>query len=290
MKQSTTYASDIYSLGLIAIYLLRGKVPDGKLSWRQDAPNISSEFADILDKSIEENLSDRYQTATEMLTAIKNIKTSYSIPNTKQQISRTQPSLKPTQKISPVTITNSENSQWLKTGTVAAIFGIISTGTFTFYNNKIEQPMLQLDGPPIEIPEPNRINLAASEPITEEVARLTIQSWLDAKTSALGPNHQIEQLPNILVVPALSRWLPTANALKREKSYRKYEHDFDIKSVKMSNTDANEAQVDVQLREKVEFYDENGRLTNSDNENLLVRYNLVRWNQKWYISNWKILR
>ena len=153
-----------------------------------------------------------------------------------------------------------------------------------------EQPMVQLDRPPIEIPEPNRVSLIASGPIDREVARLAIQSWLDIKTSALGPNHQVEQLPNILVEPALSRWLPTANALKREKSYRKYEHDLEIKDIKMSNTDANQAQVDAQVREKVEFYDNAGRLTNSDNENLLVRYNLVRRNQKWQISNWKILR
>ena len=75
-KGQPTHASDIYSLGVTAIYLLTGKVPSGKLSWRQDIPNISPEFADILDKSIEENLSDRYQTATEMLAAVENIKTS----------------------------------------------------------------------------------------------------------------------------------------------------------------------------------------------------------------------
>ncbi len=152
-----------------------------------------------------------------------------------------------------------------------------------------EQPIVQLDRPPIEIPQPNRVSLASSGPITKEVAQLAIQSWLDIKASALGPNHQIEKLPNILVEPALSRWLPTANALKREKSYRNYKHDLEIKSVKMSNTNANEAQVDAQVRERVEFY-ENGRLTNSDNENLLVRYNLVRQNEKWQISNWKVLR
>ncbi|MCL2931113.1 MAG: IMS domain-containing protein [Trichodesmium sp. MAG_R03] len=154
---------------------------------------------------------------------------------------------------------------------------------------KKEQPMIQLDRSPIEIPEPDLPNLVGSGPITKEVARLAIQSWLDIKASALGSNHQIEQLPNILVDPALSRWLPTANALKREKFYRKYEHNLEINSVKMNNIDVNQAQVDAQVREKVEFY-ENGQLTNSNNENLFVRYDLVRRNQKWQISNWKVLR
>ena len=153
-----------------------------------------------------------------------------------------------------------------------------------------EKLMIQLDRPPIEIPEPDRVNLAASGPITKEVARRTIQSWLDIKASALGPNHKIEQLPNILVEPALSRWLPTANALKQEKSYRRYEHDLEISNIKMSNTNSNLAQVDAKVIEKVEFYSDNGRLTNTNNENLFVRYDLVRKSQKWQISNWKVLR
>ena len=57
----------------------------------------------------------------------------------------------------------------------------------------------------------------------------------------------------------------------------------------MNNIDANQAQVDAQVREKVEFYD-NGVLTSSNNDNLFVRYNLVRRNQKWQISNWKVVR
>ncbi|NEP44183.1 MAG: DUF4101 domain-containing protein, partial [Okeania sp. SIO2H7] len=128
-----------------------------------------------------------------------------------------------------------------------------------------------------------------SGPITEEIALIAIQSWLDTKATALGPNHQTEQLQNILVDPALERWLPTANALKRENSYRKYEHSLDIKSLNMSNTNANQAQVDAQVREKVEFYD-NDRLSNSQNDNLLVRYDLVRQDGKWKIRNWNVLQ
>ncbi len=133
-----TFASDIYSLGITAIYLFTGEIPKNKLSWGSNVPNISQQFAYILDKSIEENLSDRYQTAKEMLTAIKSSKTAYSPPNTKLQIPRTQPSPDPNQKVSPVTLTNPGNSQWLKIGIVAIIVGIISTATVIFYNNKNE--------------------------------------------------------------------------------------------------------------------------------------------------------
>ncbi|NET46170.1 IMS domain-containing protein [Okeania sp. SIO2B3] len=173
------------------------------------------------------------------------------------------------------------------------LIGFVAIKTIGWLANVLglgrEQPMVQLDEPPLEIPELNQVTLAASGPITQEVARLAIQSWLDTKASALGPNHRTEQLQNILVDPALERWLPTANALKREKSYRKYEHSLEIKNLNMSNTNANQVQVDAQVREKVEFYD-NDRLTNSQNDNLLVRYDLIRQDGKWKIRNWNVLQ
>ncbi len=178
------------------------------------------------------------------------------------------------------------------------LIGFVTIKTFGWLANALglggprlqgEQAMVELDRPPIEIPQPDRVSLAALGPITPEVAKLAIQSWLDTKAVALGPNHQIEKLANILVEPALSRWLPTANALKRERAYRKYEHNLEIKNVKMSNTDANQAQVDAQVREKVEFY-ENSRLINSQDDNLLVRYDLVRRSGKWQIRDWNVVR
>ncbi|NEP88752.1 MAG: DUF4101 domain-containing protein [Okeania sp. SIO2C2] len=173
------------------------------------------------------------------------------------------------------------------------LIGFVAIKTIGWLANALglgrEQPMVQLDRPPLEIPEINQDSLTASGPIKEEIARIAIQSWLDTKATALGPNHQTEQLKNILVDPALERWLPTANALKRENSYRKYEHSLEIKNLNMSNTNTNQAQVDAQVREKVEFYD-NDRLTNSQNDNLLVRYYLVRQDGKWKIRNWNVLQ
>ena len=154
-----TFASDIYSLGITAIYLLTGEIPKNKFSWRSNIPNISQQFADILDKSIEENLSDRYQTATEMLTAIKSSKTSFSNPNTKVQIPKTEPSLDPNQKVSSVTLTNPGNRQWLKIGIVAILLGTIGTGTVIFYNNKNE-----------------------TQPTKTPTQKITLQERLDAAT------------------------------------------------------------------------------------------------------------
>ena len=72
------YASDLYSLGLTAIYLLTGKRPQelktnpqtGTILWHADT-RISSEFAAVLDKAIESHPCDRFPTAREMLQALQ---------------------------------------------------------------------------------------------------------------------------------------------------------------------------------------------------------------------------
>jgi len=71
-------ASDIYSLGWTAIFLLTGKAPaelcdvrTGGVPWYNYAPHVSHRLAQILYKAIETLARDRYQTAQEMLDAVR---------------------------------------------------------------------------------------------------------------------------------------------------------------------------------------------------------------------------
>lgn len=71
-------ASDLYSLGWTAIYLLTGTHPQEfidplteTVSWRRHATNVSSEFAVVLDNAVQWRAPKRYQTAREMLTALQ---------------------------------------------------------------------------------------------------------------------------------------------------------------------------------------------------------------------------
>ncbi|MBN3897372.1 MAG: protein kinase [Nostoc sp. NOS(2021)] len=74
------YATDIYSLGLTAIYLLTGKYPQelltdlktGEILWQQHAPNISSQFAAVVNQAIKPHAGDRYSTASKMLHALQS--------------------------------------------------------------------------------------------------------------------------------------------------------------------------------------------------------------------------
>ncbi|MBD2019105.1 protein kinase [Leptolyngbya sp. FACHB-36] len=74
-----TYSSDLYALGLTAIFLLTGKSPEAlqtdphtsELLWRQAAPTVSPQLAMVLDRSIRLHPSQRFYNAQEMLHALQ---------------------------------------------------------------------------------------------------------------------------------------------------------------------------------------------------------------------------
>ncbi|GAA6619877.1 protein kinase domain-containing protein [Scytonema sp. NUACC26] len=73
------YASDLYSLGLTAIYLLTGKSPQelqthpttGEIVWHTHATNISVTMAAVLNRAIAYHPRDRFSNAREMLQALQ---------------------------------------------------------------------------------------------------------------------------------------------------------------------------------------------------------------------------
>jgi serine/threonine-protein kinase len=74
------YSSDIYSLGMTAIYLLTGKQPQeletnyqtGEIVWRRHATSVSPTLAEIIDKAIAYHPRERFTTVKEMLQALQN--------------------------------------------------------------------------------------------------------------------------------------------------------------------------------------------------------------------------
>lgn len=83
-----TYSSDLYSLGLTAIYALTGKSPQqlatdphtGDVLWRQQCPHLSPALADVLDRAICARARDRYGSAREMQAALQAIAPAGSTP------------------------------------------------------------------------------------------------------------------------------------------------------------------------------------------------------------------
>ena len=73
------YASDLYALGLTAIYALTGQAPQafaadpstGAIQWRSQAPQLSPTLAVVLDAAVQLNTQQRYQSAQAMLAALQ---------------------------------------------------------------------------------------------------------------------------------------------------------------------------------------------------------------------------
>lgn len=84
MAERPVYASDIYALGVTCIYLLTNKTPKeldynpstGEILWR-NLVEVSDRFADVLKKMLEASVRHRYQSATEVLEAIRPLTSSY---------------------------------------------------------------------------------------------------------------------------------------------------------------------------------------------------------------------
>jgi hypothetical protein len=125
--------------------------------------------------------------------------------------------------------------------------------------------------------------------ITEESAEQIVQSWLSAKAAALGPNHAVEELNQVLTEPALSRWQLMAEAQQRNNAHQRYVHKLQVNGVTPNPSNPDRAQVEAQVAEKAEVFDRS-QLVTSRNENLRVRYDLIRQEGQWRIMDWQVIK
>jgi serine/threonine-protein kinase len=117
------YATDIYALGLTAIFLLTGKSPKelgtnqetGEIQWQQYCPNLSPNLSIILNKAIAPNYQNRYLKAKEMLNALQ-IEVTPTIPLRETEVLQSSPdlpNLNPTINLNPNPNPNPSQNQTL---------------------------------------------------------------------------------------------------------------------------------------------------------------------------------
>jgi curved DNA-binding protein CbpA len=152
-----------------------------------------------------------------------------------------------------------------------------------------EQLLLELNRPPIEIPSANA-TVMSTEVLSEQGAEDAIATWLANKNLAFGKAHQVEKLDDILTGTLLSQWRDRAQTLKLGGDYWQYEHDLKILSLKTDTQNPDLAIVDASVREVANYY-QGGQLDRgrSYNENLQVRYELVRQQEQWLIKSIKVI-
>jgi serine/threonine protein kinase len=170
MEQSVgrpVFSSDIYSLGLTAIYLLVGKLPQelatnpstGEIVWRNFAWSVSPSFAAVIDRAIQPIARDRYSNAREILTALQalqnpvapTIPVQQSIPTVPSPTPQPQPTLYSPPPVAPqqyptapyqhavAPVVPRSSGTWQQAVIVGSIIGIFVAGglwaTQLFTNN-----------------------------------------------------------------------------------------------------------------------------------------------------------
>lgn len=182
------YATDIYSLGLTAIYLLTGKQPQeletdpqtGQILWQQYAAGISPELFRVLSQAIEPRPSDRYSTASKMLYALQSpsVIPSQSSPITRATISLSPPpaTIQPTQPISsspkiPVIKTANNSENWQKPALIVGSLLVVSLVTNAAISsiNRQQEPAVPIATNPTVSPEPPTPSLLpTNSPVFEQ--------------------------------------------------------------------------------------------------------------------------
>jgi hypothetical protein len=166
---------------------------------------------------------------------------------------------------------------------VSTVFGVVKNLFSPTPTVLAEQFLTQINEPVVVTLESNGA-FQQDGVITEAIAEGVIKTWLSTKASALGPNHEIESLAEILTGSALSQWRFTAQQVRATGNYRLYSHTVTVNDVSSSEQDPNRAIVRANVKEITQFY-ENGQQTNSNDDNLRVRYELVRQEGIWRIQS-----
>lgn len=148
---------------------------------------------------------------------------------------------------------------------------------------------LSLNEPLVEKPETSSSQPQPGGPLTSRLAEQRIRDWLSVKGQALGPEHKIELLGNVLTDPALSQWQQRAADARDRNWYWQYQqHSVSVSNVTVNPNDANRGQVTVSVREVGRLFD-NGQQIRQQDSSLQVRYELVRQGDRWKIRDWQIL-
>jgi curved DNA-binding protein CbpA len=176
------------------------------------------------------------------------------------------------------------------------VLWVVATTTFGWLKNLFfptssvrgSELSVQINQPPIPIPTPSSKPGVLDGPLTNATAEEVIRTWFSTKAAALGPNHEINNLEQILTGSALSQWRQIAQQYRSDNRYGKYDHSLKIESVEKIDLFADRAAVEATVKEVTQFY-ENGQFKNSSNDNLRVRYDLIRERGKWRIQSTSVV-
>lgn len=160
-------------------------------------------------------------------------------------------------------------------------------------NKNQEKLVLSINQPLLEIPENTTPNNPpnAIETLDNQTALEIVQNWLTVKTNATGAEHKIDEFAQILSEPLLSQWRSKAKYLEDNNAYRRYKHTMSIESVQINPKNPNQGVITAKINEVSQYY-QDGVLnrTQSYDDTLKVRYDMIKKNNKWLINEIKVIK
>lgn len=175
------------------------------------------------------------------------------------------------------------------------ILGFIATKLFlrpTPQVAKQVQLAIAISDPTVDLPAPKAKPVVTKPELTfSQQSQQTIEKWLQSKSAAFGKQHQIDQLNTILAEPLLTTWQERAKDYQQNNSYREYQHQVKMRSAQQDPNNPERAIVEAEVKEVAQHY-QTGQLdrTQSYDDNLLVRYQLIRQGERWLIKNAEVLQ
>ncbi|ABA21322.1 serine/threonine protein kinase [Trichormus variabilis ATCC 29413] len=190
------YSSDLYSLGLTAIYLLTGRQPQtldidsqtGEIMWRQYASQINPVLASVLDKAIAYHPRDRYATARAMLDNLQSI--SSPIPPTQPYFAPppvVSAPPQPTVSVAPPANVTGNNQKGI-------LFGSLIAGGLIGASVIVGLAFTRTPQPVAENNNTSPVNSITETPVSNATPEVT-QSPVTTQTIVPSPQQQVDPSP-----------------------------------------------------------------------------------------------
>ncbi|MEA5568329.1 protein kinase domain-containing protein [Anabaena sp. UHCC 0399] len=188
------YSSDIYSLGMTAIYLLTGKQPheldadprNGEIIWRTHALSVSPTLAGVIDRAIAYHPRERFTTAREMLQALQLGAAAFPpTVGTPQSIPEKTISVSPA--VSPQPANQSNGKQRILVGSLITGGLIAAVAIISFANNNNQQPQTVDVSTPVPTEQPTISTPISSLPSETPTAEPQTPTRTSTTTSTEKP-------------------------------------------------------------------------------------------------------
>ncbi|MCU0548329.1 MAG: IMS domain-containing protein [Leptolyngbya sp. Prado105] len=149
-----------------------------------------------------------------------------------------------------------------------------------------EITLVQLDQPVVNL-KPAEEAVSLTGEMNSALAQKAIETWLNAKKSALGDTHDTSKLSQVLADPKLSEWQRESENAKRENLHIEYDHAVKVDGVEISQSDPNQAIVKATVTEVRKYFPAGQASEIQTDRDMAVSYTLVRQDNQWRIKNWQ---